>query len=68
MCPILRLHGPRRRSASLKIREYSSLGLPSREPFGRNLGHILSTTRPLQELGPMDKFMEAKGHEPHRGG
>ena len=41
MCPILRLHDPHRRSASLKIRLYTSIGLPSCESFARNLGHIL---------------------------
>src|SRR5450755_2011002 len=56
MCPILRLHGPMRRSASLKIRQYSSLGLPSLEPFARNLGHILSTTPPPTQLFRLAKF------------
>ena len=41
MRPILRLHGPMRRSASLNVPSYASLGLPSLEPFARNLGHIL---------------------------
>jgi tRNA (guanosine-2'-O-)-methyltransferase len=39
--PRLQLHGPRRRSASLEVRKYVSLGLPSRWPFARKLGQLV---------------------------
>jgi peptidyl-prolyl cis-trans isomerase C len=49
MWPILRLHGPMRRSAALEIRRYSSRGLPSLGPFARNLGQIFpSSTRAIR--------------------